>query len=153
MKVLEYYKLENKEYWLEKIALSDWGAGKYLYELIKDNQLKKFCGHKTEVLLLVHEEELISFCTYAFQDDINAHDYYPWLGFVYTFPKYRGNRYFGILVKYANALAVKDNYKNLYISTNEIGLYEKYGFKFFGKMKDIHNDESLVYIKEVCAWN
>ena len=36
MEVIEYFSTENKEYWLSKIKESDWGAGQYLYEHLKD---------------------------------------------------------------------------------------------------------------------
>ena len=38
----------------------------------------------------------LSFCTYAEQDDVREPALTPWVGFVYTFPGYRGKRYMGI---------------------------------------------------------
>ena len=43
MEIIEYYSSQNKEYWLNEIGKSDWGAGKYLYSLLKENKLKKSC--------------------------------------------------------------------------------------------------------------
>ena len=70
MEIIDYFEIEDKQYWLSRIQKSDWGAGKYLYELIAENRLKDLCGKTTKVLLLIEEKELISFCTYAEQDDI-----------------------------------------------------------------------------------
>ena len=70
MEVKELYSIEDKEYWIDQMKKSDWGAGQYLYELISKN-------------------ELISFCTLAELDDIRDTDIGPWIGFVYTFPQYR----------------------------------------------------------------
>lgn len=39
-KILEYFTCENKEHWLREIQKSDWGAGQYLYSLLKENKLK-----------------------------------------------------------------------------------------------------------------
>lgn len=38
-KILEYFTCENKEHWLREIQKSDWGAGQYLYSLLKENKL------------------------------------------------------------------------------------------------------------------
>ena len=149
MKVLEYYSSDSQEHWLSEIKKSDWGAGTYLYELLRDNKLKELCGSATKVLLLTEGEALVSFCTYAPQDDIPNTPLTPWVGFVYTFPQYRGHRYMGLLFDYADRLALAEGYKNIYVSTWEIGLYEKYGFSYLRHMKDVHGDESRVYRKEV----
>lgn len=149
MKVLEYYSSDNQEHWLGEIKKSDWGAGTYLYELLRDNKLKELCGEATKVLLLTDGNALVSFCTYAPQDDVPNTELTPWVGFVYTFPQYRGRRCMGHLFDYADRLAQKDKHKYLYVSTWEIGLYEKYGFSYLKHMKDVHGDESRVYRKEV----
>ena len=37
----------------------------------------------------------------------------------------------------------------VYVSTDEEGLYEKYGFEFFGKMKTVWGEESRVYRRKI----
>ena len=41
-KILEYFTCENKEHWLREIQKSDWGAGQYLYSLLKENKLYSY---------------------------------------------------------------------------------------------------------------
>ena len=89
LQVKEYFSLEQKEFWLEQIKKSDWGAGQFLYELLRDNKLKEMCGERTIVLLLIEDDKLIAFCTLAEKDDIQPTDLTLWVGFVYTFPEYR----------------------------------------------------------------
>ena len=149
MEVLEYYCSDNQEHWLSEIGKSDWGAGTYLYELLRDNKLKELCGSDTKVLLLTEGDSLVSFCTYAPQDDIPNTSLTPWVGFVYTFPQFRGRRCMGILFEYSNNLARKEGHEYMYVSTWEVGLYEKYGFSFLQHMKDVHGDESRVYRRKV----
>lgn len=149
MKVIEYFSSDNKEYWLSKIKESDWGAGQYLYELLKNHTLKELVGENTRVLMLADDKELVSFCTFAEKDDIQPTDLTPWIGFVYTFPKYRGNRYSGELLKYAEELAKTQGIRNIYISTNHDGLYEKYGYEFLEMMKDIEGEDSKVYVRNL----
>ncbi len=147
MKVIEYFSTDNQEYWLSKIKECDWVAGHFLYELIKKNELTNLVGENTKVLLLTNELELISFCTLSDVDDIETTELTPWIGFVYTFPKYRGNRYMGQLFTYAIEVAKSNGFKSIYISTDKEGIYEKYGFSFVGIMKDRHDEDSRVYRK------
>ena len=149
MKIIEYFTSDNKQYWLSQIKDSDWGAGKYLYEQLKEEKLKQLVGKNTKVLMLTQDDALIAYCTFADKDDIQPTDLTPWIGFVYTFPQYRGNRYSGELLSYAENLAKEDKIKNIYISTNHIGLYEKYGYEFFTTMKDISGEDSRVYTKHL----
>ena len=93
MKVINFFDSDRQNHWLNEIKRSDWNAGQFLYELLRDNRLKELCGESTKVLLLTDGDALVSFCTYAEQDDIREPSLTPWVGFVYTFPEYRGNRY------------------------------------------------------------
>ena len=149
MKIIEYFSIDNKEYWLSKIKECDWSAGQYLYELLRNQGLKSLVGENTKVLMLADGENLVSFCTFADQDDVPSTELTPWIGWVYTFPKYRGNHYVGKLLKYAEVLAQAAAMRNIYISTNHVGLYEKYGYEFFQMMKDIHGEDSRVYVKQI----
>ena len=149
MEIIEYFTRGDKSHWLEEIKKSDWGAGTYLYELLRDNKLKELCGESTKVLLLADSGTLISFCTYAGQDDVREPSLTPWVGFVYTFPEFRGKRRVGKLLEYAYALAKKDGYQHIYISTGETGLYEKYGYSFWKLMKDIGGEDSRVYRNDI----
>lgn len=145
MKILEYYSCENQAYWLEQIRKSDWGAGTFLYELLREGRLRRLCGPETKVLLLTEGEKLMAFCTYAWQDDVRDESLFPWVGFVYTFPEHRGKRRMGKLLEYAYALAKKDGHAHIYISTGEEGLYEKYGYTFWTIRKDMHGEDSRIY--------
>ena len=147
MEIIEYYSSNNQEYWLSKINECDWMAGKFLYELIKQGKLKELVGDNVKVLLLINGLELISFCTLSDVDDIQTTELTPWVGFVYTFPKYRGHRYMGELISYAEEIAKSNGLSNIYISTDQEGIYEKYGFNFIGIMKDRRNEDSRVYTK------
>lgn len=145
MEIIEYYTSSNPAHWLAEIEKSDWDAGKYLAQLLKENQLKELVGETALVLLLTDGEKLVSYCTYSPLDDVQPTELSPWIGFVYTFPEYRGHRYVGKLLDYALCLAAVMEREAVYISTNHTGLYEKYGFEFFRMEKAVDGDPSRVY--------
>lgn len=149
MQVIEYYSSDRAGHWLRQIEKSDWGAGQYLYELLSKNRFKAAMGEKSKVLLLVEGDELISFCTYAEKDDIQPTVLTPWIGFVYTFPKYRGHRYMGKMFREIERLAKAEKVQDIYISTDHTGLYEKYGCEFYQVMNDMHGEPSRIYRKHV----
>lgn len=124
MEVKELFSIENKDYWIEQIGKSDWSAGQFLHELLSEGRLKELCGETTRVFMLMDDENLAAFCTLAELDDVRDTELRPWIGFVYTFPQYRGHRYMGFLLDAAYDAAKKDGAKQIYISTGETGLYE-----------------------------
>ena len=147
--VIQFHESDDQEHWLEEIAKSNWRAGPYLSKLLREGRFHDAVGEHSIVLLLVDGDQLISYCTYAEKDDIQPTDLTPWVGFVYTFPKYRGHRCAGQLFDEVERLARKEGVTEVYLSTNYIGLYEKYGWEFFAMMEDMDGDPSRVYVKKI----
>ena len=147
MRIIEYFTTDNKEHWLEEIKKCDWEAGQYLYQLLSKDSLKEKVGATALVLMLVEEDRLVSFCTFAPLDDIQPTNLSPWIGFVYTFPEFRGHRYVGQLFDYAESIATVMGREFIYISTGHVGLYEKYGYEFYKMEKDIGGEDSRIYRK------
>ena len=149
MKVINYFESERQPHWLKEIKRSDWGAGDFLFELISNGTFFEAVGEGSKVLLLTEGDELISFCTYAEKDDIQPTELTPWMGFVYTFPEHRGHRYVGKLFEEIERIAKEEGTPAVYISTNHIGLYEKYGCEFVTQMNDMDGKPSRVYVKKI----
>lgn len=145
MQVIEYFTCDRQAHWLEQIKKSDWSAGQFLYELLSENKFKDAVGETSKVLMLTDGDALVSFCTYAEKDDIQPTDLTPWLGFLYTFPAYRGRRCAEELLAEAARLARAEQVREIYISTNHEGLYEKYGCEFYRMMDDMDGEPSRVY--------
>lgn len=149
IEIREFSEQEDKAYWISKIRESDWRAGKYLAELLEKGEFYALCGKTSKVFLLVQDFDLISFCTYAEKDEIPDTDLTPWIGFVYTFPQFRGKRRIGKLIEHIYLLAKREGEKTLYVSTDQPGLYENFGFAFKEKLKDRWGQETLVYTLQV----
>ena len=73
----------------------------------------------------------------------------PWIGFVYTFPAYRGRHCAGQLLAYCEQLAAQSGKQYVYISTPHVGLYEKYGYDFHRHANDYLGNACRVYRKEL----
>lgn len=149
MQVIDYFNCDRPEYWLSQIKKSDWSAGQYLYELLSENKFKSLAGENSKVLMLTKGDELISFCTYAEKDDIQPTSLTPWMGFVYTFPAYRGRRHIEHLFLEIEKLAKAEQVQDIYISTGHTGLYEKFGCEFYQIINNVNGEPSRVYRKHI----
>ena len=149
MQVSNYFEIDNKEHWINEIERSDWRAGAFLGRLLRNDEFFDAVGKDSRVILLTEGDELISYCTFAEKDDIQPTDLTPWVGFVYTFPEHRGHRYAGLLLDEVERLAKERQVTDVYLSTNHIGLYEKYGWEFFDMMDDMDGEPSRVYVKKI----
>lgn len=135
----------DRERWLKQMEQCDWRAGPYLVSLLRGNRFHELHGESARVLLLTDGDRLASFCTYAEKDDVPDPDRTPWLGFVYTFPDYRGRRLMGRLISRVREMARENGYDALWISTREEGLYEKYGAEYVADMTDNQGEESRIF--------
>ncbi len=149
MEVINLFESNNQEFWLNQIKESDWTAGALLYTFVKENRFYKERGEGAKILLLINEKELVSYCIYAPKDEIINTTLTPWMGFVYTYPKYRGHHYMKYLFEEVNRLAKIDGYDKVYISTGHDGLYEKYGCTYKETINDVDGKICRVYIYNV----
>lgn len=149
MKVINFFDSDRQSHWLDEIKKSKWDAAVLLCEMLSKGTIFDFIGERSKILLLTEGDELISFCTYAKKDDIPSTDLTPWMGFVYTFPDYRGHHYVRLLMEEVERLAIKDGVSEVYISTDHIGLYEKYGCEFKTELKDMNGEMARIYVKKI----
>ena len=149
MTIIDYFEQpqERQNHWQIEIEKGNWAAAKFLYKQLQKGGVKARYGEATRLLLLTEADELLAFCTLAEQDEIET-DLTPWIGFVYTFPKHRGSRYSQKLINHALELAKTDGHKQVYLSSNEVGLYEKYGFKPMLKMTNVWGEETQAFVCE-----
>lgn len=150
MKIIEYFMSDNKEHWKEQIALADWSAAKFLLKLLNDTQkFDELLGRGGKLFFLQDGENIVSFVTLTRQDCVRDENMFPWLGFLYTYPDYRGNRYSENLLKYAEEQAKSDNHSIVYLATDHIGLYEKYGYTYLETRKDYLDEDARIYYKKL----
>lgn len=151
MEIREYSSLGQgeKENYIRQMSGCDWDAGRYLADIAALEKLDEAFGEGAKLLLLTEGEELAAYCTLVSFDEIESEDMRPWIGFVYTFPVHRGHRYSGRLIEHAVSLAKEDGAKKIYVSSEEKGLYEKYGFTFIKTMHSIHDYDTGVFVREI----
>ncbi|WP_299436858.1 GNAT family N-acetyltransferase [uncultured Aquimarina sp.] len=99
--------------------------------------------------LLEKDDEVIGCAGLIPNDFISRMDLYPWVCAVFIEQKHRGNAYSSLLIKKAKVDAKESGFENLYLCTDHIGFYEKYGFKYIGQGYHPWNEESRIYKLEL----
>ena len=149
MEIVEYCFGEEK--FLTQIERCEWRAAKYLAHLLKEDKLQTALGGGGKLYLLTEGDTLVSFITLSERDCISVSECAktPWLGFFHTAPEYRGKRLGKMLIDHACDCAHEKGYHRIYIATDHIGLYEKYGFTYLKNATDIYGEDSRVYYKDI----
>lgn len=152
MEILNFFDSDDQQHWLAEIRKGDWGAAKFLAELLeKGSFMETLCEPENNgrLFLLTEGERLLSFLTLTRQDCVRDLTKMPWIGFVYTFPEYRGQGCCRRLMAYAEKEAAKLGYNEVYVATDHEDLYEHMGYTYIGSVTDVYNEESRVYQKKI----
>ncbi len=148
MRITEFFESDEstRRQLLHALRRCDWVAARFLLHLLEEGAFAETLGGSGRLFFLLDGETVISFLTLTAQDCIAAPDITPWIGFVFTFPEYRGRGNIGILLEHARKCAASDGAPFVFLATNHTGLYERYGFNYWGNRKDIHGEDSRIYV-------
>ncbi len=91
--------------------------------------------------LLLHNREIVGCFGLINNDFISRHDLFPWLCCVYISPEHRGQRLSGEMFLKAQKIVRAMGYKNLYLTTDHDGLYEKFGWQ---RIEDGYDPQGVV---------
>lgn len=147
MEIISYFNSSNKQTLIDLIEGCDWGAAKFLAQLLKEDRFFEMLGGEGDTYLLMDGEKLVSFLTLTKQDVIRDESMFPWIGFVFTQPQYRGHRYSETLMNFAENVAKEHFHTHVYVATDHVGLYEKYGYEYLENRIGYWGEESRVLRK------
>ena len=99
--------------------------------------------------LLENDGEIMGCAGLVPNDFISRMDLYPWICAVFVDEKYRGNSYGSLLLEKAKQDTKKAGFQHMYLCTDHIGYYERYGFKYIGQGYHPWEEESRIYGVEV----
>ena len=140
---------DNKEYLEEYFYLSslEWGDSykKDNFKSILNKRVSDVLNGINDniilVLGLIDDDKLIGFISLFKYDD--NYDHTPWYATMYVKEEYRGNHYSKILNDALIEEARKLGYEKIYLKSELINYYEKFGAKY---IKNLSDKEKLYYM-------
>ncbi|HPX45130.1 MAG TPA: GNAT family N-acetyltransferase [Bacteroidales bacterium] len=150
MRIVDYYDGDLKESALKQLKKCKWTLSEILVKLIETDSFYQKLGNESKLLLLLDKDDnIISFLTLSERYIVDDASLTPWIGFVYTFEKYRGHRYSGILIEKACEIAKEKGHKKIYIATEHKGFYENFGFNYLENKNTIYNTDARIYYRNI----
>jgi N-acetylglutamate synthase-like GNAT family acetyltransferase len=108
------------------------------HSIVTDNPLPQW-------YLMFDEERIIGCAGLITNDFISRMDLYPWICALYIDEKYRGKAYGSLFLDKIRRDGKILGYKQVYLCTEHIGYYEKYGFEYIGTGYHPWGEESRIY--------
>lgn len=147
MEIISYFQDDRQEHWRQQIEQYEWRAAKYLGQLLRTGEFHQRMN-SAALYLLTDGDRLVSFLTLSIRDEIDDPALFPWIGFVHTAPEYRGHHHIGRLIEHAVQVAAAHGMQQIYLTTDHVGLYEKYGFAFL-EHRSIGDEITRLYIRRL----
>jgi len=120
-----------------------WKAGLFLAKQMLENRFSDW----ERIFVATEGTNIVGYCTIAKTDCIPNVSYTPYIAFIFVGEEYRGQRLSEQLIKCALAYAKDIGFKQVFLVSEEKGLYEKYGFTKIDDKKDLWgNDEQIFCI-------
>ena len=147
MKIYEFKNEEKeRENLLSYLKNVDWGAGKYLYNIISNNLIKEKLGKDSKIFYVMDQGKIISFFTIVNQDYIKIPQYDRFIAMLWIDPAYRGRGLSRKFIAYAEEQSGVDT---IHILTQHHGLYEKMGYKLIETFTGSIHDKDYLYEKKL----
>ena len=150
--MLKIYNIKEKQEFLREIAeltQREWGSktnSKKEFEEKVNKKISKIINNFNNPLycklVLLDNDILIGFISIFSTDGDERKDLSPWYATMYIKEEFRGKGYSKILNNAILEEAKNRGFKKLYLKTDLINYYEKFGAKF---LENLNNREKLYY--------
>ena len=101
-----------------------WGVGEILAKQMRAHHFSDW----ERVFVALNRSNFAGYCTFVKTDCIPDVPYTPYISTVFVDEEYRGNRLSEKLIRFVLEYAKQLGFEKVYLVSNSVNLYEKYGF-------------------------
>lgn len=123
---------------------SKWGVAKNIYQDCISNSLTTE-SPLPRWYLMMKDETIIGSYGLIVNDFISRQDLWPWLCAVYIEESERGKTLGSLLLAHGQRESAKLGFPMVYLNTDHVGFYEKYGWRYIGGAYGVSGEETRVY--------
>ena len=138
----------DSEIWCKLINYSkncSWIAGKHLADMMENNSFTEW----ESVFATISEDKIIGFCTFLKTDYYPENRYSPWISSIFVDEAYRGCRISGKMIETVIAYAKEHGFSKVFIPSDMIGFYEKYGFEKIDELRNYGGEIDNIFVREI----
>lgn len=138
----------HDERWWEVASFANrcsWGAGLTLARMMREARFKDW----ERVFAAVCDGQIAGYCAFLEKDCIENVPYGPYIGYVFVDEKFRGGRLSEKMIRAAMAYAASQGFEKVYLVSNHVNLYEKYGFEKIDAKVDIWGNPETIFVQHV----
>lgn len=95
--------------------------------------------------LMLQQDRIIGCYGLITNDFISRQDLYPWLCALYVDKEFRGRKLGSQMLAHGRQEAARLGFSRLYLATDHVGYYEKYGWSYIGTGYHPWGDSSRIY--------
>jgi len=122
-----------------------WIAGKHLAMLMRENQFSEW----ESVFAAMENEQIIGYCTFLKTDYYPENRYSPWISSIFVENTHRGRRISQQMIETVIAYARSLGFSKVYIPSDMVGMYEKYGFSKVDELVNYGGDVDSIYARDI----
>lgn len=122
-----------------------WVAGSHLADLMRDGAFTDW----ENVFAAVDGERILGFCTIMKTDYYPENRYSPWISTVFVDEDCRGRGICGLLVGAACEYARETGFRRVFIPSDILGLYERYGFYRIDSLENYNGEMDNISAKDL----
>ena len=126
---------------------SKWGVNRNIYQECISNSITTESS-LPRWYLMMQNDKIIGSYGLIVNDFISRQDLWPWLCAVYVDESERGQALGSRLLEHGRKEAAKLGFPIVYLSTDHVGFYEKYGWQYIGQGYGLSGEETRMYKAE-----
>ncbi|MGN1370028.1 MAG: GNAT family N-acetyltransferase [Aristaeellaceae bacterium] len=122
-----------------------WVAGAHVAGMLREN---RFSDWET-VFAAMQGEKIIGYCTFLKTDYYPDNRYWPWISSIFVGEAHRGQGVCGLLIDAAIDYARTQGFRTVYIPSDMLGFYERYGFVKIDELTNYGGDVDSIFARNL----